>query len=316
MPAALLSAGPGVNLPLAALGSLLAGGAVTAAGLWAYAVAVAPREDHLLPSELERDRRRLLRKRSNVYRWYEPVVDLFAGFYRRQFAKAVADLERDLVMVEPPAPRDPIERWHPEEFLALKQVIGLGIGICVGGFITFLFDPLFGLMAAFPIAAIYPWSASGDVKARANMYRTLVRSRLAMVIDLMALMLEAEATVYQCVSTVAAENKGHPIGELFAVLADSIRRSVPQEEALKRMAEMIDDSDLNDLVFTLTATGQSSGLKEILRAMTGPMRVRRIQALEQASERAKVNITFPAMIIMCACLLIVLAVFALPAASQ
>ncbi len=38
-----------------------------------------------------------------------------------------------------------------------------------------------------------------------------------------------------------------------------------------------------------------------------------MQQLEQASERAKVNITFPGMIIMAGCLLIVLALFLLPA---
>jgi hypothetical protein len=79
------------------------------------------------------------------------------------------------------------------------------------------------------------------------------------------------------------------------------------------MAEMIDDQDVNELVFTLTATGQTSGLRDILRSMSAPMRTRRVQQLEQASERAKVNITFPGMIVMVGCLLIVLAIFVLPA---
>ena len=103
------------------------------------------------------------------------------------------------------------------------------------------------------------------------------------------------------------------MGELFTVLGESIRRNVPQDEALRRMADLLNDQDVNELVYTLTATGQTSGLRDILRAMSGPMRVRRVQQLEQASERAKVNITFPGMIIMAGCLLIVLALFLLPA---
>lgn len=301
------------NAPIAMLASGCIAAAIAATGLLLLWVANSPRPDHLLPSEIERDRRRLLRKRSATYRWFEPFVDWLGEFFRNSFKGSVESLDKDLLLVEPPAPRDPIERWKPEEYLAVRQVEGLGAGLVILLVIGGILDPMIGLVLALPIALIVPWVSASGVRSRANMYRILVRARLAMVIDLMALMLEADATVYQCVSTVAIENKGQPIGELFSVLSDSIRRSVPQDEALRRMAEMIDDQDMNELVFTLTATGQSSGLRDILKAMTGPMRTKRIQHLERASEQAKVNITFPAMIIMCACLLIVGAVFALPA---
>ena len=301
------------NAPLTLVASGCLAAAVAVAGLLLLWMATAPRPDHLLPGELERDRRRLLRKRSAAYRWFEPVVDALGEFFRAAFPGSVAALEKDLLLVEPPAPRDPIERWHPEEYLAVRQVEGLGAGLAILFVIGGILDPVIGLVLALPIALVVPWVSASGVRSRANRYRILVRARLAMVIDLMALMLEADATIYQCVTTVAVENKGQPIGELFSVLADSIRRSVPQDEALRRMAEMIDDPDMNELVFTLTATGQSSGLRDILKAMTGPIRTKRIQHLERASEQAKVNITFPAMIIMCACLLIVGAVFALPA---
>ncbi len=304
-----------VNTPLALLASLLVGAAISSFLLILLLVATAPRNDLLLSGEIERDRRRLLRKRSATYRWFEPIVDAVAQYFRQNARTTVESLERDLILVEPPPPRDPIERWKPEEFLAVKQVEGFAIGLVLMFLVGGILDPLFGAILALPIALMMPWLSASGVRSRANRYRLLVRSRLAMVIDLMALMLEADATIYQCVNTVAQENKGQPIGELFAVLADSIRRSVPQDEALRRMAEMVDDQDMNELVFTLTATGQSSGLRDILKAMTGPMRTRRIQMLEAASEKAKVNITFPAMIIMCACLLIVGAVFALPASA-
>ncbi len=301
------------STPLILGGAVVAGLAVGFFSRWVWQIVNAPRPDHLLPSEIERDRRRLLRLRSGTYRRFEPIVDWLAGVFRNRAAKSVESLRRDLVLVEPPPPRDPVERWEPEEYLAVKQIEAAILGLMT----TLLLAPVLGLPLGIvfggSLALAGPWLLAGSVRKRAERYRAEVRARMPMVIDLIGLMLEANATLIQCVESVARENAGHPVGELFAVLAESIRRSVPQDEALRRMADLIDDQDVNELVFTLTATGQTSGLRDILRSMSGPMRTRRVQQLEQASERAKVNITFPGMIILVGCLLIVLALFVLPA---
>lgn len=314
-PLSLLAVPPVVGPPngLVLAGAVLMGASVAGLLLWAVRVVTAPRNDHLLPTQRERDRRRLLRLRSWAYNRFEPVVDSLAAVFRRNAPGAVESLRRDLVLVEPPRPRHPDERWEPEEYLAVKQVEAGLVGVMAGAAFAFVVDPLAGAAVAGLLAWAGPRILAGSVKSRAEQYRAEVRSRIPMTIDLIGLMLEANATLPQCIEAVTRENEGHPVGDLFAVLGDSIRRNVPRDEALRRMAEMIDDPDVNELVFTLTATGETSGLRDILRSMAAPMRVRRVQQLEQASERAKVNITFPGMIIMAGCLLIVLALFLLPA---
>jgi len=280
---------------------------------WVWRIVNAPRADHLLPTQRERDRRRLLRLRSGTYRRFEPVVESLAAFFLKNSAGTVERLKRDLVLVEPPAPRHPDERWEPEEYLAVKQLDSLFIGVAAWAFVSLLLSAFWGAALGFGLILGGPRVLAGSVRKRAERYRAEVRARMPMVIDLISLMLEANATLPQCIEAVASENTGHPVGELFTVLGDSIRRNVPQDESLRRMADLIDDQDVNELVFTLTATGETSGLRDILRSMAGPMRVRRVQQLEQASERAKVNITWPGMIIMVGCLFIVLALFLLPA---
>lgn len=311
----LLAAPPVARPPngLVLAGSVLMAASVAGLLLWALRVVTAPRNDHLLPTQRERDRRRLLRLRSWAYRRFEPVVDQLAAFFRANAPGAVESLRRDLVLVEPPRPRHPDERWEPDEYLAVKQVEAGLVGIGAGLAFAVAVDPLVGLGVAGLLAWAGPRVLVSSVRDRAERYRAEVRSRIPMTIDLIGLMLEASATLPQCVEAVTRENEGHPVGDLFAVLGDSIRRNVPRDEALRRMAEMVDDPDVNELVFTLTATGETSGLRDILRSMATPMRVRRVQHLEQASERAKVNITFPGMVIMAGCLLIVLALFLLPA---
>ncbi len=300
-----------VSNPLVLGGGLVAGLAVGFAAHWVWIVVHSPRLDHLLQSEIERDRRRLLRLRSGTYRRFEPIVDALAGVFRT--SKAAEALRRDLVLVEPPPPRDPVERWLPEECLAVKQIEAAIVGLLTALLVGVVLGPFLGIVFGTGLALAGPRLLAGSVRTRAELYRAEVRARMPMVIDLIGLMLEANATLIHAVESVARENSGHPVGELFGVLAESIRRSVPQDEALRRMADMIDDQDVNELVFTLTATGQTSGLRDILRSMAAPMRTRRVQQLEQASERAKVSITFPGMIIMVGCLFIVLALFVLPA---
>jgi Flp pilus assembly protein TadB len=321
--------------------AVMTGLTVTSLARRIYQVATAARPDHLLDM-IERDRRLGLRHRSRAYRWFEPIVD---GLARRIRVVASAPsspqrapaegphagppatlpappaqgrrplgpdqlqrLRRDLLLAEP-------VRWEPEEYLAVKQIEGVAVGLAGVVFGWLVGGPLLAIILGVSAMLASPWILAREVRHSAESYRAGVRSRLPLAIDLMALMLEAEATLPQCLDAVADENRGHPIGTEFALLSSAAERGAPRPQVLEEMARRVDDADVSEFVVTLTASGQNPALRDILRSMAGPMRNRRIQQLEKASELAKVNMTWPAVIIMVACLLIMMAVYILPAAG-
>lgn len=74
------------------------------------------------------------------------------------------------------------------------------------------------------------------------------------------------------------------------------------------MSRRLGDADVAEVTLAM-ATSETRGLplRESLRAVAARLRTRRVQWLEKASEEAKVHITWPAMVVMVACLLIVIA---------
>jgi hypothetical protein len=91
-----------------------------------------------------------------------------------------------------------------------------------------------------------------------------------------------------------------------------IDQGVSQTEALRglgqRLGGRIDDADVYEMVFAInTAEERGTRLKETLTDLAEQMRHRRIQWLERAAEEAKVHITWPGLLVMVACMLIVAA---------
>src|SRR5262245_882346 len=79
-------------------------------------------------------------------------------------------------------------------------------------------------------------------------------------------------------------------------------------EALAEMARRLGDPDTRDLVQAInTSEDRGTALESTLRDMSEQMRQRKVQWMEKAAEEAKVHITWPAMVVMVACLIIVVA---------
>src|SRR4051812_4918648 len=124
---------------LVVLGAAAWGLAVASAAFWLTTLARDERADLLLSTETERQRRRELRRRSWVYRCFEPVVGPLAAWNRRTFPGWVSRLGGHLEVLG--------ERtWQPEEFLAVKQC-EMVAAFAAGGLIGYLFvGPAAGLV--------------------------------------------------------------------------------------------------------------------------------------------------------------------------
>jgi tight adherence protein C len=287
---------------VAVLGAVAWGLALASAAYWLTALGRDSRADLLLRTESERQHRRELRRRSRVYRCFEPAVEALAGWNRINFAGYVTRLGGHLEVL---GERD----WRPEEFLAVKEMEVVA-GFLAGG--------LIGCLVAGPVAALvlgggfYVVALCLVMRGTARQARQrceCLRQRLPATVDLMALMLEAGAgTLGECLDKAATENADHPLGEEFRRVLVQVDQGTAQSDALREMGRRLNDGDMDQLVFALT-TAEERGipLRASLRDLATQMRLRQIQWQEKAAEEARVHITWPGLVVMLACLMIITA---------
>jgi pilus assembly protein TadC len=291
------------SLQLAALaGSAAMGTAIGLVAREVIRIVVQPRKDLSRDNLLEHQRRTILRQRSRFYRWLEPLVDRLDPLAHSLWGGRLPQLGRNLELAEPQTP------WKASEYLIVRTIEAVPIALAISVVFLIAFGPLAALavilaaMLALPVVA---WRRAAD---RAWRYRIAVRNRLAFVVDLMALMLESGAIFRECLATAAAENEGDPVGEEFSRVCRAIDQGVPQTEAMRNLGQRIDDADVYEMVFAInTAEERGTHLKQTLSDLAEQMRHRRIQWLERAAEEAKIHITWPGLLVMVACLLIVAA---------
>lgn len=289
--------GPGMLVSSLALGTALA---LVARELGC--ILTEPRKDLSVGNLLEHQRRTILRQRSKAYRVLEPLVDRLEPYGDHWWAKHLPELQRALEMVEPQTP------WKAAEYLVLKGLEALPIVLLAAPFVLLLFGLLPALTFVALAIIVLPILHRRRVIDRARRYRIAVRNQLPFVVDLMALMLESGAIFRECLETAASENQGAPVGEEFSRVCRAIDQGVPQAEGLRGLARRLDDTDASEMVFAInTAEERGTRLKETLSDLAEQMRHRRVQWLERAAEEAKVHITWPGLLVMVACLLIVAA---------
>jgi len=277
----------------------------TAIGLGARELVLmltAPRKDLARENLLEHQRRTILRQRSRSYRFLEPLVDRLGPLCRPLWANRLPEMQRDLDLVEPHA------SWTANEYLIVKGLEVVPLVFLAAGFCALMYGALPALMLVVLAGVALPVLNRRRLADRTRRYRIAVRNRLPFLVDLMALMLESGAIFRECLETAAAENRDHDVGEEVGRVCRAIDQGVPQIEALRSLGRRIDDTDVYEMVFAInTAEERGTRLKETLGDRAEQMRHRRIQWLEQAAEEAKVHITWPGLLVMVACLLIVAA---------
>lgn len=284
------------------LGSLALGTAVALVVRELVAILTELRKDLSYGNLLEHQRRTALRQQSRSYRILEPLVDRFEPYASQFWAKSLPELQRELEMVEPQSP------WKASEYLALKSLEALPTVVLAALFVLLAIGFLPAMMIVVLAVCTLPLLNRYRVSDRAKRYRTSVRNQMPFVVDLMALMLESGAIFRECLETAAEENRGSPVGEEFNRICRSIDQGILQTEALSGLARRMDDPDIFEMVFAInTAEERGTRLKETLSDLAEQMRHRRIQWLERAAEEAKVHMTWPGLLVMVACLIIVAA---------
>lgn len=302
-----------LNNPLfQAYGFLLASAVLAVAiayGCWQFlAILTYPREKLGDTHPFELQRRNELRSGNFIYRWFEPLVDEIAATVSRRNPAAMEALKRNLSSSREKLP------WRPADFLATKWVEGAAAG---GVFFLILWLAGWGIAAAvlgIGVALVYGFFAPKAVHDRAKRHLARIRTRLPFAVDLIALTMEAGGGFQECLQTAVMENGAdHPLTEELAEVLRQISLGRPRRDALKSLQERLQDDDINEMVFAINK-GEELGtpLSAILREQANQMRLKRSQRGEKAAAEAQVNIVFPGMIVMIACLLVVIAPIVLP----
>jgi len=236
-------------------------------------------------------------------------VDAIAPWNMHWFPRQLEQVQRELELLEPQMP------WRAAEYLAVKELESLQT-VIVGwlpGYIMFGWAG--GLLFAVLALLMTPMLALRGLTKRAERYRAQLRTRLPFVVDLLALMLESGSIIRECLEKATEENEGNPLGLELRRVFIQMERGVPLADALNVMAQRLSDEPegCETVLLINTAEERGTSLRQLLQDLAERMRNRRIQLLEQAAEEAKVHITWPALLIMVACLLIMAAPLVLQA---
>ncbi len=259
-------------------------------------------------SRYERERRAQMRSASRTYRWFEPLIDELASlaFRDRSSQPGWAGSLRNSPRWSP---------WTPREFWATQTVEGFLVAM--GVFLLVAPTGFVGLAAFAGLGLVfsYPTLVIRGVQQQAARRLKLQRLRLPMVVDQIALMMEAGANFEDSLRALVDEDPQHPLSIELAQVLHEVDSGRTRRDALSDLKDRIADGDVSEVVFAITK-GEELGtpLSAILSGQAKQMRLKRSQWGEKAAAEAEVQIVFPGMLVMIACLIVIIAPILLPAA--
>jgi tight adherence protein C len=253
----------------------------------------------------EEARRQGLRQSSGTYRKFEPLVDELSPFFSE--GTSSDRLEHFLRLGSNSTP------WNPAEFMATKSIEAVLIFAAIFGIVALLGMPLMAIILAAGTGLFYPTLSRGSVVSRGKARLKTVKLRLPFAIDQISLMMEAGAGFEDSLRTVVSDNREHPLSVELAEVVRQMSLGRPRSQALTEFRDRMADEDISEIVFAIIK-GEELGtpLSRILREQANQMRLKRSQWGEKAASEAEVQMVFPGMITMVACLLVIVAPILLP----
>ena len=295
----------------ASLASLLLGLSVSLLAWWVLGLMAKKRIDS--GQRYEQERRGRMRRRDSLYRCFEPAIDELAQFFPDSSPTHASHLEqgrfqRALLLSES---RD----WKPSEFWAGKLIEACLVGGAVACLVSTTGRLGFAAVLGGLLAVGYPWMAAQSLVAQAERRLKLQRLRLPFVVDQIALMMQAGAGFEESLRTVVADEPEHPLLQELAIVLNDVDAGRSRRQALEEWKVRMRDADVAELVFAINK-GEELGtpLSAILMEQAEQMRLKRSQWGEKAAAEAEVQMVFPGMLIMIACLIVIIAPILLPAA--
>lgn len=246
-----------------------------------------------------------LREASLIVRLFEPLVQLLSGVMRRLLSEELPAVQRDLNV------SGASRAWKPEEWLASSVIAATLFGLpgsvwCLREF------GLPGLVMAAALVLIIAVVMRRRLHTQAVRRMWRIKTRLPYFLDLVNLLMEAGATFLNALRESVREFADQPVGQEFGRVLTELSLGRNRSAALESMRDRLQDDEITSLVGAIIQ-GEEHGspLAQVLRGQADFLRIKRTQRAETIAGEAGVQMLFPAMLVMMATVILILAPFAM-----
>ncbi|RMF20213.1 MAG: type II secretion system F family protein [Bacteroidetes bacterium] len=236
-----------------------------------------------------------------TFKVFLPVARYFAPKLRNRpsFKEVLEQLDQKIIMA------GLTQTFTPEEFLALRFVIGIVFSVISLFMLTASAKSIFFLgIAFFLFAWIYPglWLAN-HIRER---HRSIQRA-LPNVLDLLTLSVEAGRDFLTALREILRNREPDPLGEELEQVFREVQLGKQRRVALQAMANRVRQPDLESVVETLVQADQLGvSIGYILRILAEQMRQKRFAYAEKKANEAPVKMLLPLFIFIFPAVLIII----------
>jgi len=275
---------------------------------WAIGGIVTQKRPSYASDRIDEERLARLREGYPVYRWFEPLIREFAGMNRA--LAGPEETERMQTQLSVARARLP---WTPEEYLATKQVESLLMAVILFAIGSLFINVFIAAIAGAMFGMVNLMVAIMSLPSAASAKQAAFRRRLPFAVDILALLGESGVGLPDGLKIIGRENRGHPLGDEFGRVTQQLAVGKLLPEALGTLRDRIPDENVREFVLAINR-GLELGtpMSEILKTQAEQMRLKRSQWGEKAAKEAEVNMTFPNLLIMLACVIVILGPILLP----
>jgi tight adherence protein C len=246
-----------------------------------------------------------LRRADLVYRVFQPLIQLFAGFNRIAFREYLPEIGREIQAAGLP------RFWSPQEYLAKLEVIALFMmPVYIYAFVSMM-GPA-GSVMAIVLTIITGWLLRRRLAGRARYRLMQIKRRMPFLLDLLTLLMEAGATFLQALAEAVDQFGDHAVGYEFGRVLSEINMGKGRSGALEAMRDRLSDDEITSIVGSIIQ-GEELGtpLARLFRTQADVLRIKRTQRAETIAGEAGVKMLLPAIMVMASTVLIILGPFVL-----
>ena len=251
-----------------------------------------------------------LRRIDDVFKTFQPIIQLFARVNRNMFSDSLPRIEREIHAAG-------LSRfWMPEEYLGKLQFIAL----LTTPFYLWFFVNYFaeaGIILSVLAFIITAWFLRIRLRKRALYRVVLIKRRLPFLLDLMTLLMEAGSTFLHALGQGVREFQGHPVSAEFGRVLSDMQMGKTRTDAFVAMQSRLDDDEVSGIISSIIQGEQlGSPLAQVFRIQSDVLRIKRTQRGEKIAAEAGVNMLLPGILVMLSTVLIILGPFTINVISS
>jgi len=246
-----------------------------------------------------------LRRADSLYRYFQPLIQLFARFNRGAFRESLPEISREIQAAGLP------RFWTASEYLGKLELIALLMSplyfyVCVQ-----LMD-MPGTVLAGVLTILTAYLLRRQLASRARYRLLLIKRRLPFLLDLLTLLMEAGSTFLQALREAVDEFSEHPVGQEFGRVLAEMSMGKSRTAALEAMRNRLNDDEITSIVGSIIQ-GENLGtpLARLFRTQADVLRIKRTQRAETVAGEAGVKMLLPGILIMASTVIIILGPFIL-----